>query len=338
MYRSVGFVFLLTSLAAFGDTLTGKEVLDALEIPAPDRQRLESGNVLAYDGKQYEGTDRELVTDAIVLIDRPLDDVVSEIQEVESIIPAKYLVEYHDIESLDDFADVAFTIDEIKEVDNLLKAKPGSDMNLSDDEFRLLSRAREQASKLDAEGRVKVASDAMRDILIARYQSYLEKGLDGIPPYKRSSRKSVSIGNELMLTTQTFAPFEPEFPEYYRVMHDFPEGADCCEHIFRWMKANLRKRPTFALTHTFLQRTDEFLLITERHYYVSNTLNSVQVTVSWIPYDEDTYMGLAVSASTDLLDSLMGRMLRPLGRNKARDLVSDVLTEIRDDIQPATPD
>jgi hypothetical protein len=36
-----------------------------------------------------------------------------------------------------------------------------------------------------------------------------------------------------------------------------------------------------------------------------------------------------MSASTDLLDSTIGRMLRPLGRNKAKNMVADVVDDIR---------
>ena len=331
--RNIALSFVLCANCAVADSLTGKEVLDALAIPEDHRQQLEGGGVLAYDGKQYEGTDRELAADAIILIDKSLDEVMAEIREVGSIIPIKYLVEYHEITSFEDFDGVAFSNDDIKEADRLLGAKRSKNLNLSDEEIALLNKAGSEAKRLTTAGRVKAASDAIRQILIARYKAYQESGLRGIPVYQRSKRKAISIGDELTLTTETFAPFEPDFPEYYRLMHDFPEGADCCEHVFRWMKVELRDRPAFALTHTFIQRTDEFLLITERHYYVTHTINSVQVTVSWIPYEDGTYMGLAVSASTDVLESMMGKMLRGVGRDKARDLVTDVLIEFRDEIE-----
>ena len=48
---------------------------------------------------------------------------------------------------------------------------------------------------------------------------------------------------------------------------------------------------------------------------------------------DNTYMGLAMSASADILDSMMGKMLRPLGRNKAQDLVTDVMTEVRTELE-----
>ena len=147
----------------------------------------------------------------------------------------------------------------------------------------MLRKLQSQARGLDAAGRAKLVSDAMRDILVTRYQSYLEHGLKGVDEYRRSKRKAINIGDELTLTV--------------------------------W------------------QRTGDYLVITERHYYVTHTINSAQVTVCWLPYGDDTYMGLAISASTDVLESLMGKMLRPLGRNKARDMVTDVLTEFREEME-----
>ena len=40
-----------------------------------------------------------------------------------------------------------------------------------------------------------------------------------------------------------------------------------------------------------------------------------------------------MSASTDLLDSILGRVLRPLGRNKAKDIVSEIMQEIKAELE-----
>ena len=333
-----GALFILIASPLVADTLTSEEVLDGLDVSESDRRALESGEILAYDGEDYEGNDRDLSADALVLVDRSLDEVVAHVRDVDSIIPQKYLVDHADIETLEDFATVGYTAAEIEEADKLLSAKRSKDLNLSDGEIAMLAQARAGASDLDDAGRAAAASDAIREILIARYQSYLENGLNGIPEYRRSKKKAINVGEDLALTTETFEPFEPDFPEYYRAMRNFPDGMDCCEHVFRWLKVNFRKRPAFALSHTFFRKTDDMLIITERHYYVTHTINSVQVTVSWLPYDENTYMGLAVSASTDLLDSMMGRALRPLGRNKARDMVTDVLGVMRTEFQELDED
>ena len=173
----------------------------------------------------------------------------------------------------------------------------------------------------------------MRAVLKGRYNAYQASGIAGIEHYQRSSRKKVDVGAELQLTNDAADVYEDEFPEFVRVLSAFPEGAECCEHIFRWLKVRIRKRYAFALAHTIIQTTDDFALITERHYFVSNTLNSVQLTVMWLPHGDNGSIGLAMSASADVLDSVMGRMLRGVGRNLAKDMVTEAMVEMRGDLE-----
>lgn len=329
-------VFCLTASAGAAEAVTGQDVLEGLEVSEQNRRALEAGEVLTFDGEAYEGSARDLAADAMVLIERPLNDVLQEVKQVGSVIPLKYLVEFKDISSHDDFADIAYTETEIKEVDRLLRARPGKKLNLNDKEIAILRQAGKQATGKNTVDRVRIASDAMRDILIGRYEAYRASGLEGVAGYVRSKRKTIDIGRELTAFTETFEPFEPEFPSYYRVMRHFPAGADCCEHLFRWMKVDLNKRPAFALSHTFIEKTEDKLLVTERHYYVTHSVNSLQVTISWLPYDEDTYMSLAVTANTDVLESALGRVFRGIGRSKARELLTEVLVDFRDDTYVAS--
>ena len=331
--RAMLLVLLLFAVATAADAPTGQEIIDKLDYSPDERQRLESGEVLAFSGEPYENTPRELAADASVIVARSLDDVLQQIESVPSIIPAKLLIEHGDIGSSDDLDNVGFTLEEYDEASKLLDAKAGKSYNLSNGELEMLSKVRRSTRNAGRAEVVAAASQAMRDILKARYEQYMSGGLGSVPAYQRSKRKAISIGDELRLSTETLEPVEQHFGDYYKVLTSFPEGEACCAHSFRWLKAQIRKRPTFALTHTITQKGEDFLLVTERHYYVSNTLNSVQVTLAWLEWEGETVMGLAMSASTDILDSLMGRMLRPLGRNKASDMVTDILTDIRDELE-----
>jgi len=318
-------------------TGTADKILSGLHLSDEQRAKLEAGDVLTFSGEPYEYTSRELAADATVVVRRSIDEVLARIESVPSIIPIKLLKDFGEIRSVTDFADVGFTDDEYDEAIRFLKAKRGKDYNLSDDELQKLRDLHREVNKAPRQAQIEAASQAMREILTARYESYRRGGLEGIPPYQRSSRKSVSIGRELQMTTESLEPVEENFNDYYRALAGYPAASDCCVHIFRWLKSRIRKRPTFALSHTIVQKTDDYLLVTERHYYVSHTLNSVQVTLAWLEWQEDTFLGLAMSASTDILESLLGRALRPLGRNKAGDLVKDVLVEIRDYLEQAPP-
>lgn len=320
-------------LSGAAQGIDGTEVLDGLGIPAADVATLEQGGILAYSDEEYESTRRELAADALVLVDTDLGAVERALGDAVTVIPTKVMLEHAEINDVTDFADVTYTAEEIDEVEKLFDAKRGKDFNFSDAEYALIeSRLGKHRRSSNAE-KIAAASEVMREILQDRYAKYRAEGLGGIPEYSRSRRKQVDVGHELSLTTDTFRPFEPDFPEFFHVMMNYPSGAECCHHHFRWLKVKMRKRPTFALAHTMIQKTDSYILYTERFYYVNNSLNSVQVTLSWLPYDEDTYMGLAMSASADVLDSMLGRMLRPLGRNKAIDLVTEVMTEVRAELE-----
>jgi len=313
--------------------VNGQEVIDGMGLSQNDVDALEAGAVLAYSDAEYENTKRELAADAIVVIRSDLSVVHDALIGATTVIPAKLIMDDADINDETDFEAIEFSEDDYSEVERLFDAEPGKDFNFSNAEYALLRDNLAPHRNGNRSEKTAAASDAIRAILLNRYRTYRSSGLGGIDDYQRSRRKQVNIGEELLLTTETFKPFEDEYPQFYGLMERYPEGADCCQNYFRWLKVRIQKRPTFALSHTMIQETANYILYTERHYFVTNTLNSAQVTLSWIPYGEGTYMGIAMSASADILNSMMGKMLRPLGRNKAKDLVTDVMTDIRDELQ-----
>ena len=311
----------------------GSQILEGLHVTPEEVERLENGAIIAFSDEAYESTKRELSADAVVLVESDLTEVLNTLRANTTLIPTKVILGDADINSDQDFANVRYEESEFKEVERLFEARPGKKYNFSDSEYETLQNHLVPYRDSDRVAKTAAASDAIRALMLNRYHSYKTEGLEGIESYKRSSRKQVDVGRELRLSTETFEPFAKNFSEFYDVMANYPDGADCCEHYFRWLKVRIRKRPTFVLSHTMIQITDEFILLTERHYFVTSILNNVQITMSWLPYDEDTYMGLAMSASADILDSMMGRALRPLGRNKAIDLVTDVMQGVKSELQ-----
>jgi hypothetical protein len=261
--------------------------------------------------------------------------VLEVMQEDGTIIPVKLLMEHTTISSEADFDGVGFAEAEYDEVESLFNVKPGKDFNLSNAEIakvREILKPHRDGSKAQ---RIDAASDAMRAVLIGRYDAYRAGGIGGIESYQRSKRKETDVGAELQLTNDAAKAFQKEFPEFVRLLHGYPDGADCCEHQYRWLKVKIRKRIAFALAHTMTQTTDKFALITERHFYVSNSLNSVQLTVVWLPYEDGGSLGLGVSASADILDSMMGRMLRSVGRNLAKDMVTEAMLDVKEELEDA---
>lgn len=326
-------ILLLVLVSTGHAEVDGPKILAGMSVSPSEISQLENGAMLTFSDEAYESTNRELSADAMILVQSDLATIVKAIIKEPTLIPSHVVIGHAEIKSEADFSGMGFTDTEYGEVKKLFKAKPGDDLNFSASEYALLKRKLSPYAGGVAASQIAAASDAIREILINRYRHYLQNGLEGIESYARSRTKSVDIGRELRFTTETFKPFEGDFPEFYRVMHDYPKGAECCDHYFRWLKIRIRKRPTFVLAHTMVRKTDDYVLATERYYFASSTLNSLQVTLSWLKYNEDTYMGMAMSASTDILDSMMGRLLRPVGRNLAKNMVSDIMLAVKEDIE-----
>jgi hypothetical protein len=318
-------------------TPTGEEILKGLNASPKEVAKLDQGGVVNFSGESWEKTKRELAADSVVVINKPLKDVLEKTLDDASLVPANKILDSGDIRTLEDFSGIVFTADDRdkKEAERILSAKTGKDLNLSKDEIRQIqSRAGKLKRDAPDSERLAVASGAMRDILIARYQAYQEKGLAGISPYARSKKKSVSIGDELRLTTEMHTPIEENFPEYYSTLVNYPENADCCEHRFYWLKVKMVKRPAWALVHRITLVGEDFALVTERYFYTTHSLNSLQITVAWLPYgDGGTYLGLATSASADILTGFKGKILRAVGRDKAGELVGGVLEDVQKELE-----
>ena len=323
----------ITPLSVAQTASGGAKVLEGMNISSAEIEELESGQVLTFSDQTYESTRRELAVDAMFLTDSDLDTIAAILTEDATVVPTHLIIESGVVNGVADFSGVHFTTDEYDEVEALFEAKPGKDHNFSKDEYALLQKMLGPYRNSDSANKIAAASAAMREILIARYNVYQARGLDGIDGYLRKKNKQVDVGHELRLTTETFKPFASDYPEYYKVMHDYPAGAGCCVHYYRWLKVSIRHRPTFVLAHTMIQKTDDFVLFTERYFYIASTLNSLQVTLSWLKYDDNTFVGLAMSASTDLLESMLARVLRPFGRNLAKDMVSDVMLDLKADLE-----
>lgn len=329
----------LFSAAVTHAEVKGDKLIEGYGLSESEVEQLEQGDVLAYSDEEYEFSKREMAVDAMAFVDTSHEMVLKALQDDATLIPVKLLKSYATISDESDFDDVAFTAEEHDEVEELFGSKIAKEFNFSASEQAFLQQTLAPAGSGTRDEKIAAASDAMRAILIGRYKAYRENGLSAIEGYQRSKRKVVDVGAELQLTNDAAKAFEGDFPEFVRLMYAYPEGAECCEHSFRWLKVRIRKRIAFALSHTMIQATDDFALITERYYFVSNTLNSVQITVLWLPYgDEGGSMGLAVSASADILDSIMGRMLRPVGRNLAKDMVTEVMQDVKDELEQTPQD
>lgn len=313
---------------------TGEAILKGLNMREAEIRSLENGEVVTKLASEYEQSKRELAIDATVLINKPLDVLVEESEDDLTLIPGKMILDSREVFGEADFDSVGFSPDELEEARAFLKAGRNDKLNLGMTDLDIVQAVKQQAA---GRGEIELASEIVRKILARRYREYKKSGLAGIEPYVRKGKgKTVSVGHELKLSNEQLFGIDQYFPEYLETLVHFPRGADCCEHRFMWMKAKVNKRPTFILIHRIVLDADQAVLLTERHFYISNSLNSLQLTLGWLPYSDasdSTYLGIATSANSDYLTGLTGKLIRTLGANKGAKMIGGVLEDIRDDLE-----
>jgi len=315
------------------DAPTGKVLLRGLGLGAHEYEELESGEVLTRLASEYEQSPRELAMDAAVIIRRPLRELIEESEDDITLVPGKMILASGALHGPGDFSAIGFTDGEAEEAARWLTAKPGDDLNLGREDIAIIEQLKGQRS---GRSDLELASEAVRQVLSHRYTAYLDGGLSAIEPYVRRRGKQVSAGGELKLSNEQLFAVDRYFPSYFDTLVNFPNGDECCDHRFLWLKASVRKRPMFVLVHRIVQETDHAVLLTERHFHVSHTLNSLQLTLGWLPYEgtgEDTYLGIATTANSDHLTGFLGKMIRLLGASKGEEMVGGVLVDIRNDLE-----
>jgi len=71
----------------------------------------------------------------------------------------------------------------------------------------------------------------------------------------------------------------------------------------------------FALKHWVLDIQPDYALIAERHYYMTHSLNSLQVVIGCLPYKNGTLVALLNQAFTEKVNITIGkRVAKKVGR------------------------
>ncbi len=324
---AVVFVIALTGggtkhASAQGDVTvpTVDDVIQAIGFTAEDKQALLAGKVISNDLKQAQ--EKEIVAAAAMRLPVPLDKIEEiyghggGIKADPDNIAFGILTTPFDE---NDWNNVGFDPAEKDEIKQILSAKPGSDLNLSEQEFATL-RESLGGVRADQPGAADSVSKAYRNILIGRFNSYLAKGLNGIAPYDRGGVKTSSPAEEIRTAWEVENNFmEAHFPTFVRAFSAYPESQPPeITHEIRWRKQRVEGRPAFILEHSRLQTGEGYVLSTNVQFFVGHTYNSQVVVWLLLPYEGDTLVFVANSTSTDAIAGLFSGIASSVGQDRMK--------------------
>lgn len=157
-----------------------------------------------------------------------------------------------------------------------LYMKGASELNLSPEEEKVFKKCKSADN----------VEEALRTLLKARYEKYLELGLDGIDVYARG-KKTYEPGAELKLKSSRSEILKKYAPVFYEYLNNYPHSKpDGIEEAFSWVNFTIDEKPTLCLVHKFGRMEGGLYAFCQRHFYVSRGHNSVQGVGGVFPLSE----------------------------------------------------
>ncbi|WP_428355296.1 hypothetical protein [Methyloprofundus sp.] len=183
-----------------------------------------------------------------------------------------------------DFEAIRFNAQNEKELKRFIDAKEGRELNLSALEISEFAKLKQAQNKhLDVQN----TQLLIQNILLKRYQQYRKLGLKGLSPYARGGNKQTQPEYQLKTSLEESLGLKKLYPQLYSLLKDYPQGInDSLVEDYYWYLVNLGDRPAVGLSHRIYSNSGGVTLQIERGYYISHTLDSVQVFIGLIPVKE----------------------------------------------------
>ena len=321
-YFIILILFLTASCPLFARNLPDyQELMQQLGMPQKDIASLHQGEIVFFNVS--EGNEKELSVGAVVylhaqpskitnfIVTQGLASLDSDVT-VEQSIPLQA--------TLASFKGFNFR-DGTDDANNFLIATPGSQFNLSTQEYQTIRDI--------SQGQPDTAAQAYRKILLQRWQAYRKKGLKGIAAYDRGGGTEASPGVELRTATLENKLLAKYFPVLYNAWLNYPvtlpNGA---KEVFFWRNRQVENRPTAILVHRILLSLDAGELILSRQFYVGHSYNSNQLTIVCLPYRDGSLVFYANRNFTDQVAGFGSSLKNAIGHKQEKGEIVKLLNQL----------
>lgn len=302
------------------------ETAAAVGFNEKDQKKVLAGEIVAAD--LPETTDKMLSQAIAVLLPVEPAQISERLQSLELFQADKSLVDFGTIDPANPEAGLVklvFAENEAKEAANFLNSNPGSEFNLSTDEF-----AKVKAAAASGDTSPAAASKVYQDILAERVKAFAADGIKGIAPYDRGDGDASSASEDLeaMATALTF--IQKNMPSIYQAILNYPNDKPSdAEEIFTWEKRTVQDRPVFTLVHRMIVHRPELLLVLTREFFVGHNYNASQTAGGGFPVTEGTLVLSGNRTTTDQVAGFMSGTRHSIGRGMMRDELVEKFEQFR---------
>ncbi|MGH7787200.1 MAG: hypothetical protein ACRERC_10070 [Candidatus Binatia bacterium] len=303
---------------------TAQVVLTAMGFSADEQQQVMNGDLVSSSATS--STERELAIHMALLINRPADQLAQVFRDAGDYKQSANVIAFGALAApatLGDFA--ALTLDDAT-AQSFLNAQPGTAVNLSPQEIAAFAALRAQAP---ADVDTAVAAQ-LRQLLLARHQTYRSGGLAAIAPYARGDGALRSPGEELADATKANVTLAQFAPHMHKVLEVYPQSRPELSDEFFWVSfANKGANPTIALTQRLFAGTGGASIFVDRHYYASSQYNTVQAISGVLPVQEGSVLIYINRTSTDQVGGFGSSVKRSVGDHMMAKEIGASLEKLR---------
>jgi hypothetical protein len=290
-----------------------------------DLQRVYNGEMVKTTTQ--ETSDREIAAVIVFLIKAPTKELIGSF-EVGTFFhddpQVQASVEIRGDGTLDDFKSLVLQPGGAKETQRYLDAAPGTTLNLSNSEIAGFQALRESGTATQAQ-----VEQAIRQMLLTRYQTYRSQGLAGIAPYARGDGQETQPANALRSATEV-SRAKKYVPPFYAVLKNYPKERppELIERFF-WIRYAMDGRPNFTLRHRMAMPIADGYVIADREYYVGFDYNETQAIAAMLPVKEGTAAFYVNRTTTDQLGGFAASAKQAIGRSVLAKQLGDIFQKLR---------
>ena len=288
-----------------------------------DVERVRNGELVKTTTK--ETSERELAAVMVFLVKAPVQKLLTSLKAGPSPRndpQVQAVTEINADGTLVDPKVVALKPGGDKETQRYLGAEPGDTLNLSTAEIASFAA-------LKGAGQPQV-EDAVRQMLLARYQAYRAQGLAGIAPYARGKDKQSQPADDLRRYTEAAKGLKKYVPAFYDVVMNYPQGAPAeLKQRFFLIRYAMSGRPVFALRQRLAMPVGDAYVLTDRDIYVSHDYNDTQAVGALLPAENGTVVVYLNRTTTDQLGGFGASAKQAIGRNMMAKQISEIFEKAR---------
>ncbi len=317
------------------------DAMAALGFDERKRDSLLGGEVLFVGVPDIERQPNELtVASVMLLVRRPLDSIDEVFLDEASFRVRDDILSFNYVGDGSEsrkqrqgaFEGIEYSTQEQKEVEKLLRVKPGVEFNFSSEEIdRFHLPDSESATR-------ETASAIYRQVLLDRYLAYLDTGLKSLLPYERAKGKRSSPRRELLIGLESLELVEKHFPKFYRSLLEYPsQMAEGISSRYYWFKRVTNKRPTFVLAHRLDQMLSRSAIAAELQFYVGHSYNSMLTLIGCATVEGGTLVFAVVRIYTDKVTGKGSSLKKKIGRRQMSNAIAEHFEALRTELERQGP-